>query len=59
MVPCKVGEIIFIASETSGCLIFMKASFMVSEGISSGAKFETEITIVTRMLDVARLNVFV
>ena len=40
-------------------LVFMKASFVVSEGISSGAKFETDITIVTRVLDMARLNVFV
>ena len=40
-------------------LVFMKASFVVSEGISSGAEFETDITIVTGMLDMARLNVFV
>ena len=32
---------------------------MVSEGISSGAKFEADITIVARVLDMTRLNVFV
>ena len=37
----------------------MQTSFVVSEGISSGAKFKTDITIVTRVLDMARLNVFV
>ena len=39
--------------------MFMKASFVVSEGISSGAKFEADITIVARVLDMTRLNVFV
>ena len=37
----------------------MKASFVVSEGISSGAKFEADIAIVAGVLYMARLNVFV
>ena len=53
MGPCKVLGIYFHE------LIFMQTSFVVSEGISSGAKFEADIPIVARVLDMARLNVFV
>ena len=37
----------------------MKASFVISQGVSSGAELKADVTAVSRVLDMARLNVFV
>ena len=37
----------------------MKASLMVSKGVSSRAEFETNVTVISRMFYMTRLNVFI
>ena len=37
----------------------MKAGFVISQGVSSGAELKADVTAVSRVLDMARLNVFV
>ena len=37
----------------------MKASLVIPKGVSTRAEFETNVTVISRMFDMTRLNVFI